>query len=69
MQCPKCSGQLQIGERKNIEIDYCPSCRGIWLDAGELDKIIERSQNNSNREYHHEEEKESWWERIVDIFD
>ena len=32
-----------MSERQNIEIDYCPSCRGVWLDRGELDKIIERS--------------------------
>ncbi|HOJ04711.1 MAG TPA: zf-TFIIB domain-containing protein [Bacteroidota bacterium] len=44
MKCPVCADTaLQIAERKGIEIDYCPSCRGIWLDRGELDKIIERS--------------------------
>ncbi len=44
MQCPKCAGELLIGERAGIEIDYCNQCRGIWLDAGELDKIVERSR-------------------------
>ena len=44
MQCPICpNSQLVISERQNIEIDYCPQCRGVWLDRGELDKIIERS--------------------------
>jgi Zn-finger nucleic acid-binding protein len=43
MNCPNCSQELKIAERKGIEIDYCPSCRGVWLDRGELDKIIERS--------------------------
>lgn len=44
MQCPVCSGtQLVMSERQGIEIDYCPQCRGVWLDRGELDKIIERS--------------------------
>jgi Zn-finger nucleic acid-binding protein len=43
MQCPACATQLTISERQGIEIDYCPSCRGVWLDRGELDKIIERS--------------------------
>lgn len=44
MQCPVCRDtQLVMSERQGIEIDYCPSCRGIWLDRGELDKIIERS--------------------------
>lgn len=45
MQCPVCTDtQLVMTERQNIEIDYCPKCRGVWLDRGELDKIIERSQ-------------------------
>ncbi len=44
MQCPVCKEtQLLISERQGIEIDYCPSCRGVWLDRGELDKLIERS--------------------------
>lgn len=44
MQCPACKdSQLVISERQRIEIDYCPSCRGVWLDRGELDKLIERS--------------------------
>lgn len=43
MQCPHCHVALSMSSRQNIEIDYCPKCRGIWLDRGELDKIIERS--------------------------
>lgn len=44
MQCPACrDATLLITERQNIEIDYCPQCRGVWLDRGELDKLIERS--------------------------
>lgn len=44
MLCPVCKTQaLQMSERQGIEIDYCPQCRGVWLDRGELDKIIERS--------------------------
>jgi Zn-finger nucleic acid-binding protein len=44
MQCPVCKDpHLVISERQGIEIDYCPSCRGVWLDRGELDKLIERS--------------------------
>jgi len=42
MKCPVCSSELQIATRAGIEIDYCPTCRGVWLDRGELDKIIER---------------------------
>ena len=44
MNCPTCpSVVLVIADRSGIEIDYCPTCRGVWLDRGELDKIIERS--------------------------
>jgi uncharacterized protein len=43
MQCPTDSTTLVMSERSGIEIDYCPTCRGVWLDRGELDKIIERS--------------------------
>lgn len=44
MLCPVCKTQaLGMSERQGIEIDFCPQCRGVWLDRGELDKIIERS--------------------------
>jgi uncharacterized protein len=43
MNCPTDGTQLAIADRQGIEIDYCPSCRGVWLDRGELDKLIERS--------------------------
>lgn len=43
MKCPLCNVDLVMSERQGIEIDYCPQCRGVWLDRGELDKIIERS--------------------------
>jgi hypothetical protein len=43
MQCPTDGTTLVMSERSGIEIDYCPQCRGVWLDRGELDKIIERS--------------------------
>ncbi|WP_243059204.1 zf-TFIIB domain-containing protein [Nocardioides sp. SR21] len=43
MQCPTDQTTLVMSERSGIEIDYCPTCRGVWLDRGELDKIIERS--------------------------
>lgn len=43
MQCPIDGTQLVMTERQGVEIDYCPQCRGVWLDRGELDKIIERS--------------------------
>jgi Zn-finger nucleic acid-binding protein len=43
MNCPVCAVPLTMSTRQNVEIDYCPQCRGVWLDRGELDKIIERS--------------------------
>ena len=43
MQCPTDGTTLVMSERSGIEIDYCPQCRGVWLDRGELDKIIERA--------------------------
>jgi uncharacterized protein len=43
MPCPVCKVALVMSDRQGVEIDYCPQCRGVWLDRGELDKIIERS--------------------------
>jgi Zn-finger nucleic acid-binding protein len=43
MKCPIDGNDLTMTDRSGIEIDYCPKCRGVWLDRGELDKIIERS--------------------------
>lgn len=43
MKCPNDNTTLVMTERNGVEIDYCPECRGVWLDRGELDKIIERS--------------------------
>lgn len=43
MKCPSCSTELKMSDRQGVEIDYCPGCRGVWLDRGELDKIIGRS--------------------------
>lgn len=65
MKCPNCNVDLVMTDRSGIEIDYCPQCRGIWLDRGELDKIIERSapypaqkpQQEPYRERDHDESK------------
>ena len=44
MKCPDCiETALVMSDRQGVEIDYCPQCRGVWLDRGELDKLIERS--------------------------
>lgn len=49
MNCPVCNSvSLVMSERQGIEIDYCPQCRGVWLDRGELDKVIERSVEASS---------------------
>ncbi len=64
MLCPVCNVDLLMSQKNNIEIDYCPKCRGIWLDRGELDKIIEKNalgfnsghQNYGNRDRHHDDD-------------
>jgi len=48
MKCPVDETVLQMTDRQGIEIDYCPQCRGVWLDRGELDKVIERSAGESS---------------------
>ena len=62
MKCPNCSETLVMTDRNGIEIDYCPNCRGVWLDRGELDKIIERSSqyvpNVPNTQYEEHRERD-----------
>ena len=64
MKCPVCKDvDLVMSERQGVEIDYCPSCRGVWLDRGELDKIIEKSstyQSNSHSNYFKNEDRNSY---------
>ena len=44
MKCPSCpDSTLTMSDRQGVEIDYCPQCRGVWLDRGELDKLIDRA--------------------------
>lgn len=61
MKCPNCQQTLLITERLNVEIDYCPSCRGVWLDKGELDKIIDISNQElsgaSKKHYEEDDDK------------
>jgi Zn-finger nucleic acid-binding protein len=47
MKCPTCQVDLSISDRAGIEIDFCPQCRGVWLDRGELDKIVERASRHA----------------------
>jgi len=48
MRCPVDEEVLQISERQGVEIDYCPRCRGVWLDRGELDKILDRVDDDDD---------------------
>ncbi len=49
MKCPVCKdANLVMTERQSIEIDYCPECRGVWLDRGELDKLMERAERQTS---------------------
>jgi Zn-finger nucleic acid-binding protein len=50
MKCPVCkTTDLSMTERRSVEIDYCPNCRGVWLDRGELDKLIAQDMDDSRR--------------------
>lgn len=71
MKCPVCSTELKMTDRQGVEIDYCPQCRGVWLDRGELDKIIERSAadyrgapvQQSGRAIHHRDDDDDYEDR------
>ena len=69
MQCPIDGTQLVMTDRNGVEIDYCPQCRGVWLDRGELDKIIERTRGGGGggQQPYQDDQQESWWERILDV--
>jgi uncharacterized protein len=55
MNCPQCQTiALVMSERSGVEIDYCPQCRGVWLDRGELDKIIERASHDDDDDRRHQ---------------
>ena len=54
MKCPSCNETLLMSDKNGIEIDYCPNCRGIWLDRGELDKIIDRSADHYSKKENYE---------------
>ncbi|MCO6495201.1 MAG: zf-TFIIB domain-containing protein [Bacteroidetes bacterium] len=79
MRCPNCNVSLVMSERNKVEIDYCPECRGVWLDRGELDKIIERSNQNiphydsyNEKKSHHSENSHYYKKKkgfLDDLFD
>jgi uncharacterized protein len=75
MNCPRCKSALNMSERKGVEVDICPLCRGVWLDRGELDKIINRydafdeEENRRNwEEYRQRQEprRKSFWQEMFD---
>ncbi len=51
MKCPNCNETLLMTQRNNVEIDYCPNCRGVWLDKGELDKLLEYDDRRSRDDH------------------
>ena len=64
MNCPSCNVELRITDRQGVEIDYCPRCRGVWLDRGELDKIIERSSTyEMSRKGHYDDDDDDYKHR------
>lgn len=76
MHCPACKDtSLVTSDRAGIEVDYCPNCRGIWLDRGELDKIIERSAiegldaGAAHREQHAQKPQKHKRNLITELFD
>lgn len=56
MQCPVDGTELKMSDREGVEIDYCPKCRGVWLDRGELDKIIQRTNEDARSRNNDDEE-------------
>lgn len=78
MKCPVCKDvTLLMSEKKGVEIDYCPECRGIWLDRGELEKIMEKEdtyikkeikESNHKEEKHKKHKKESFMSEIFEMF-
>lgn len=50
MNCPVCSTELNAVDRQGVEIDFCPRCRGVWLDRGELEKLIDRSSHTGRHD-------------------
>jgi len=67
MQCPVCTIDLKVADRHTVEIDYCPQCRGVWLDRGELDKIIARASQGTSRRSHEEHDAEEFFDRERDM--
>ncbi|RPE08818.1 hypothetical protein EGT74_17470 [Chitinophaga lutea] len=58
MNCPNCNETLLMTHRNNVEIDYCPKCRGIWLDKGELDKLLEQEARQDDDQPHYKHDND-----------
>jgi Zn-finger nucleic acid-binding protein len=56
MRCPACDVTLVVTDRQGVQIDHCPRCRGVWLDRGELDKLVERAAAGRSEHDHHDED-------------
>ncbi len=75
MQCPIDGTTLVITDRSGVEIDYCPQCRGVWLDRGELDKIIDRSAGTPEPQSRQQMQSDSGYKKkkrggfLEDLFD
>ena len=79
MLCPRCDGSLTVTQRDGVEIDMCPKCRGVWLDRGELEKIMSRmssfddhdrdDDDYKRRPQHHDEryrKRKTFWSELFD---
>ena len=67
MKCPVCKDvTLLMSEKQGVEIDYCPECRGIWLDRGELEKLISKEQSYNEKRYEKERYEEDYHKHDYD---
>ena len=67
MKCPVCKDvTLLMSEKKGVEIDYCPECRGIWLDRGELEKLIEKEETYNREHYEPKHESKNYYNKKYD---
>ncbi len=60
MKCPSCNETLLMSEKRGVEIDYCPNCRGIWLDRGELEKIMDQSADHYAKKENYEKDYQQY---------
>ena len=69
MQCPNCSDQMQIMQKYNIDIDFCSSCKGVWLDRGEIDKLAKIQSRYEDEEYNRNHYRKSEYDDEEDDYD